>query len=93
MKDFANENLHGTDWLIIDDQLGVIKERGNLILSKKYMVDSLLPDEDERIRQAFFYQGLIEFKNNEEQQKMCLSQDITRSHIVKTLLINFELGS
>ena len=93
MKDFANENLHGTDWLIIDDQLGVIKERGNLILSKKYMVDSLLPDEDERIRQAFFYQGLIEFKNTEEQQKMCLSQDITRSHIVKTLLINFELGS
>jgi hypothetical protein len=47
--------------------------KGNLILSKKFMIDNLNQVEDERVRSAFFYPQLIEFRSNEESKKMSLS--------------------
>ena len=56
VADFGLE-LEKSDWIFLDDQLGVIKEKGNLLLSKKYFMDVHIPnsDIDIRLRQAFSY--------------------------------------
>ncbi|TNV79554.1 hypothetical protein FGO68_gene12471 [Halteria grandinella] len=51
---FASENMkEGGDWLVIDDQFGVIHEKNHLVLSKKYFKDLYTYEAEDHPKNAF----------------------------------------